>query len=53
VLCLGKRDLLHRMALSAGVGQVRFYPAGGHEAALAGFVQRFLKEPLINSSLSG
>jgi hypothetical protein len=41
VLSLGERDLLHQSALSAGVGQVIFYLAGGHKAAPAGFMQRF------------
>ena len=41
VLCLGERDLLHRIALSDGGGIVRFYPVGSDQAAAAGFVQRF------------
>ncbi|MEG3116746.1 hypothetical protein R3F72_16650, partial [Salinicola sp. 4072] len=42
VLSLGERDLFHREALSDGGRKVRFYPTGADQAAVAGFMQRFL-----------
>ena len=43
VLCLGERDLLHRMALSDGGRWSYPTPSGANQASAAGFVQRFLK----------
>lgn len=46
VLCLGERDLLHRMARSGGDRVARFYPADGCQAAVAGFMQCFPRDLL-------
>ncbi|WP_346796059.1 hypothetical protein R5M92_11375 [Halomonas sp. Bachu 37] len=43
---MGKRDLLHRVALSDGGRKVRLYPAGTNQAAAVGFVQRFPKRQI-------
>ena len=43
VLCLGERDLLHRVARSGGGKVNRCYPSDGCQTAVAGFVQRFPK----------